>query len=552
MKRNNRFSLQGVHMRYVLPLIVAALLTVAGCGLGSPREITSFSQLKKVDKVNSSLLVAPLRIAPARPAPAGQYEFNLSEEHIKPFQFDLFKAVLDRSFFPKVEMLAGLDALNDESAFEAARRRGLDYVLTLKFDSLKVGYKGTNGKHVLNCVLWFLLEFFSWCVADENYGVDAVGEATVTDVAENKVIYNKIFQFSHDYALNDFERGVQIWGILRVPGSLDEDSWADVASSVLPHMFRDIEVELLVNMQENRPKFIKSRAIAGNTPPVGPTTPPVGPTPPAVEPVIKPPEVVNPPAVPQSYALIIGISKYSNQQVPELKFAASDADKFAKAVVGDTGNFVPEKNAVKLAGENATKAKIVSALDSLASKSDKELDAVYIYFAGHGASDPAGDEKYLVAYDSNPSDLKSSAVSLSWLMTQLSKIKTDNVFVMIDAGFAATGGGRSLKTGAENTNFSESLLLSFVNFPGVFLVASKGAETAFELEGEKCGMFTHYFFAGFSDSEADADSDGKISLKEAWLKAQENVGFQAKMIKSSQSPDLHGKKQETMKFPGME
>ena len=527
--------------------VLAAVLSA--CGVGRPRELSMFKGIRRqLDPVNSGILIAPPFVSRNR-TPAGKNAWNLDsgmngkvgENPLEGFQDGLADALRKYSCFRVVDRLLPVEASTPEMALQKARERKADFLLKVNFNAIRTAYKGTNGHHVPNCALWFLFECFSWFVADEVYSGEIAGNIIFTDVEENKVVQKIPFQVNRNFDLDDFQRGLQIWGIMRVPGSLDQSSGEKIGRVVMPHVLRRLEADILKYLQENRTKFIKARWSGRTTE--------YQPKPPVEKPPVEKPPVVPRVTTPENYALVVGISRYKDNSIPDVKYAENDAESMGKLFSGGSSPLVKSGNVTRLTGSNATKAKIAAALEKLAAKPEKELDTVYIYFAGCGATSPDGEKKYLVVNDTNPSDLDGTALNLSWFMTQFAKLQTKKVFVVIDAGFAATGGGRSLKTGRENTGFDESLLLSFVNFPGALLLAAKGAETAFELDDEKNGIFTYYFLEGFSSDEADEDQDGRITLSEAYEFARENVSFQVRTLRGKQNPEFHGKGKDKIRLP---
>jgi hypothetical protein len=91
--------------------------------------------------------------------------------------------------------------------------------------------------------------------------------------------------------------------------------------------------------------------------------------------------------LPKIFALIIGISVYASPEVPNLKAAAQDADKFEKFLLNDLQ--VPSSHIINLRDNDATRFAIIDAFTTLLDdvrivKADDH--AIVIYFAGHGAS----------------------------------------------------------------------------------------------------------------------------------------------------------------------
>ena len=84
-----------------------------------------------------------------------------------------------------------------------------------------------------------------------------------------------------------------------------------------------------------------------------------------------------------SYAVVIGISRYASKGIPKLKYANKDARVFADYLLSKSGGSVPKENIRLLTDSNATTAAVYDAMSWLR-ESCRENDLVYFYFAGHG------------------------------------------------------------------------------------------------------------------------------------------------------------------------
>jgi hypothetical protein len=82
-----------------------------------------------------------------------------------------------------------------------------------------------------------------------------------------------------------------------------------------------------------------------------------------------------------TYAIIIGISRYESEAIPSLNYAHRDAEAFAGYLRSHAGGNVPEKNMYVLIGEQATTAAVYDAMSRMMQRV-QENDVVYFYFAG--------------------------------------------------------------------------------------------------------------------------------------------------------------------------
>lgn len=134
----------------------------------------------------------------------------------------------------------------------------------------------------------------------------------------------------------------------------------------------------------------------------------------------------------KTWAVIIGISKY--QKLPggqQLQFADRDAISFAEAV---DKKGVSAQNVRLLTGSEATAGAIKSVIGNWLARSVSESDTVLIFFSGHGLFERDFGEAYLLAYDSDPKEPYTTALSVSELSQALSRrVRSGRVLVLADA-----------------------------------------------------------------------------------------------------------------------
>lgn len=136
------------------------------------------------------------------------------------------------------------------------------------------------------------------------------------------------------------------------------------------------------------------------------------------------------------YALIIGISNYSDPLINELDKPLKDAELFYNTL---TTRYTFEKENVKFL-RNATMADMIDALDYFA-KLVSPIDNFLIFYAGHGVWDASSEIGFWL-----PSDARKSS-KLAWfrnstLRDYLREIKSKHTLLISDACF----GGSIFKT----------------------------------------------------------------------------------------------------------
>ena len=134
----------------------------------------------------------------------------------------------------------------------------------------------------------------------------------------------------------------------------------------------------------------------------------------------------------KAYAVLIGIDKYSDQEIPRLKNAVSDA-KGIRKVLEQRFKF---DQFITLYDEEATQKRIMELFkDELADKVSED-DAVFVFWAGHGTQQENtkyGDLGYLIPYDGSWKR-HSRNISMETIKTDISKsLKARHVFYVMDA-----------------------------------------------------------------------------------------------------------------------
>ncbi len=135
------------------------------------------------------------------------------------------------------------------------------------------------------------------------------------------------------------------------------------------------------------------------------------------------------------WALIVGISKFKNSNIPSLKYASKDALDFYNYLIKEA-NFKPDHVRVLL-DEQATRQRIMSELgNKFLAPLAKQDDLVVLYFSTHGSpaqSDIKG-KNFLVAYDSEPDELWASGIEMQHVLDDINdRICAERALLVLDA-----------------------------------------------------------------------------------------------------------------------
>ncbi|MBK9337461.1 MAG: caspase family protein [Lewinellaceae bacterium] len=216
----------------------------------------------------------------------------------------------------------------------------------------------------------------------------------------------------------------------------------------------------------------------------------------------------------QTRAVVVGISNYQHNAIPDLKYADRDAQAFADWLASAGGGRIPADSIIVLLNENATAGKVITALDGL-TETTQEGNLIFIYFSGHGDIEKVTTRQngYLLCHDAPATTYPAGGcLPLAYLQDIVSTIseKKGRVVLVTDACHAGKLAGSGIN-GTQTTN--AALAKQFAN--EVKIMSCQANELA--LEGEQWGggrgVFSFYLVDGLAGS-ADKNTDGAVSLLE--------------------------------------
>jgi tetratricopeptide (TPR) repeat protein len=214
----------------------------------------------------------------------------------------------------------------------------------------------------------------------------------------------------------------------------------------------------------------------------------------------------------KTYALLVGISKYAQPEL-SLQFASADADVFGKLLESPRGGGLAPDNVLLLTDDKATTAAVRNGFQDFLKRRATKNDTVVILIAGHGTVEvPGSKNAFILTYDSDPQDLKSTALAMEELQSlfQEQLTKVGRVLLFVDVCKAGTIGT------IHNTTVSSDVQhLGDVEGDLFGLLASRPKEVS--LEGPEFGgghgVFSYYVIKGL-EGAADANHDGVVDASE--------------------------------------
>ncbi len=217
----------------------------------------------------------------------------------------------------------------------------------------------------------------------------------------------------------------------------------------------------------------------------------------------------------QQHALIVGISDYQHENIPDLQFAHLDALALDNFLRQESGWNTAEEHIHKLINENATYGAFLNALQAI-EESCREGDRLLLYFSGHGDIEktPSSPMGYLLMYDATPSAYAGGgACSVATLHAFLEKLVLKKGVELILVTDACRSGklagsdyqGTRLTTGALAELFSNTTRILSCE------------PDQFSVEGENWGggrgLFSYFLLEGLG-GEADEDGNRYIEFRE--------------------------------------
>lgn len=242
---------------------------------------------------------------------------------------------------------------------------------------------------------------------------------------------------------------------------------------------------------------------------------------------------------PDGVAVIIGISRYQNIDVPTVEYARRDATWMKKYLIKTFG--FDERRIIEKYDNDASLAAFKQVFEEqLPDWIRPGTSDVFIYYSGHGAPDPETKEAFFVPYDCNPAYAKSTGYKLNEFYGQLSKLKARSITVVIDACFSGSSEKGSLLKGISPVFITvENPIAASEN--GIVFTSSTGQQVSTWYDEKKHSLFTYYFLKGLQGG-ADANADKQITVGEMETYLQANVPDQARYLRNrEQTPQVSGK-----------
>jgi WD40 repeat protein len=243
---------------------------------------------------------------------------------------------------------------------------------------------------------------------------------------------------------------------------------------------------------------------------------------------------------PNLYAVLVGVSNYQDDNIPDLKWASNDATQLAKALEAQKGQLYKDVTIKLLTEEKATAAGILDELDWI-SRAASQGDRVIVFLAGHGVTDERQDYYFLASnaqIDKSTGMFvprRSTAVKRTDIISSLRETQGHALFLFDTCHAArATSTVVAMRSAPDLVPFINELR-SAEN--GVLVLSSsEGREASQERDDWKHGAFTKALLEALGGYADGNPSDKVITFSEM----NRYVGERVKELTANrQHPVLH-------------
>ena len=211
------------------------------------------------------------------------------------------------------------------------------------------------------------------------------------------------------------------------------------------------------------------------------------------------------------YILSVGINQYKNNKL-SLNYARPDAQSFSALMKGKTGQLFKNIELVSLLDEDATRPRILAALDEIAGRISPE-DVFIFYYAGHGSM--VDNRFYFIPTETSrlydERTLNKEAIEAILLQEKFKQIKALKQVIIMDA--CQSGG--SVELLATRGAGEEKAIAQLSRSAGIHVMASAGSEQfASEFASLGHGLFTSVLIRALQGEADGAPKDGKVTIYE--------------------------------------
>lgn len=223
-------------------------------------------------------------------------------------------------------------------------------------------------------------------------------------------------------------------------------------------------------------------------------------------------------------ALVVGVSDYREEGIPDLEYAHRDAQAFARYLREESPWPVAEEDLVVLTDEAATYGNFMSELTAMAERCGPN-DRFLLYFSGHGSIEATSDEPmgYWLLHDAPPHSYASGGAckitTLDTCFQQIVQEKRAKVVLVSDACRSGTLAEKPFRGASATTAALAQLFTGTIK-----LLACEAEQLSYESPtlGGGRGLFSYYLVEGMK-GQADQNENRFVDLFELERYVQDQV-----------------------------
>jgi helicase len=234
---------------------------------------------------------------------------------------------------------------------------------------------------------------------------------------------------------------------------------------------------------------------------------------------------------PRFHGLFIGVDRYVDHRVPELRCAVRDAEAlhalFVDTLGGASANLVTDGH--------ATRSAIVDQFEGPLSAAAED-DLVIVTFSGHGS-----DDHFLLTTDANPDSLSTSSIHLDELVGLFAKVPANRILLIRDCCFSGGAGARVFRH-TPTVRASRTLadaLEALANHGRVILTACDPQQEAIEDSSLGHGLLTWFLMEGLK-GPPDLVTNGAVPVLGLLQYVTQKVSDEAASVGHDQRPTMRG------------
>jgi len=250
-----------------------------------------------------------------------------------------------------------------------------------------------------------------------------------------------------------------------------------------------------------------------------------------------------------TWALLVGISKYSSPMISGLTSPARDVAAIAASLEDPKLGGVPSSHVLILTNENATGQRIKGAADTFFKPNVKPGDQIILYLAGHGVAKGIGEtaKGYLLPYDVkglSKQALEESAVNLREFNDRLAQLPASQFVTFVDACREDPTPGRGVKGNVLSDTVTDQMQIqprpdaSGKTASAVTFFACSVGERAYEDPQMEHGVFTYFILDAIKRAAVPQKPDGAVDMGRLGTYVTEHVDSWAKQESASGDFDV--------------